>query len=137
MSLYPSWSPDGQTIAFTHSDPSDPCDGSIWLMGADGSNARSLTAGACDAVLMRPVWLDAQTIVAWRWAQQPDGWNDPVELVLIDVQTGEVIEQIATGLVVDFTRRLTASAGFGSPPATEGGSAPPRPAALPGGAGTG
>jgi WD40 repeat protein len=102
MSLYPSFSPDGQTIAFTHSDPTDPCDASVHLMDADGANPRVLTAGTCDANLLRPVWLDDQTIVAWKWAQQPGGWSQPVGLVTISADTGEILDQIASGFIADF-----------------------------------
>lgn len=102
MSSYPSFSPDGQTIAFMHSDPFDPCDASIHLMDADGANPRALTTGTCDANLLRPVWLDDQTLVAWKWAQQPGGWNKPVGLVTISAETGEVLEEIATGFIVDY-----------------------------------
>jgi TolB protein len=35
-----AWSPDGKTIAFTHSDGSGPA--SLYLMDADGSNAREV-----------------------------------------------------------------------------------------------
>jgi hypothetical protein len=101
-SLYPSFSPDGQTIAFTHLRPSAPCSASVHLMGVDGSNARRLTAGSCDAVLLRPIWLDGTTLVAWRWERTDRGFNRPAGLVTISAETGEVLGEIATGRVFDF-----------------------------------
>lgn len=44
FAYWPRWSPDGTKIAF-HNDP-----GQIWVMDADGSNARALAAG------FRPSW---------------------------------------------------------------------------------
>lgn len=54
-SLYPSFSADGRTIAFTHLNPNRRCSGSVHLMDADGSNARRLAAGTCEAILLRPI----------------------------------------------------------------------------------
>jgi dipeptidyl aminopeptidase/acylaminoacyl peptidase len=101
-SLYPSFSPDGQEIAFMHHRTSAPCSGSVHLMGVDGSNARRLTRGSCEAILLRPVWLDDTTIVAWRWERTDRGFNRPAGLLLISVETGEVLGDIVTGRVSDF-----------------------------------
>jgi dipeptidyl aminopeptidase/acylaminoacyl peptidase len=101
-SLYPSFSPDSQTIAFTHLRPGRPCSASVHLMGVDGSDARRLARGSCDAVLLRPVWLDDTTLVVWRWARTDQGVNRPAGLVRISAETGEVLGTIATGWVSDF-----------------------------------
>jgi Tol biopolymer transport system component len=48
----PSWSPDGRTIAYTHVTGDGISD--IWLIGADGTNARALTDDP--AREMDPTW---------------------------------------------------------------------------------
>ena len=101
-SLYPSFSPDGQTIAFTHLRPEAPCSASVYLMGIDGSNARPLARGSCDAVLLRPVWLDDSTLVVWRWEPTGRGFNKPMGLLRISAETGEVLGEIVSGRVMDF-----------------------------------
>jgi Tol biopolymer transport system component len=101
-SLYPSFSPDGQTIAFTHLRPEAPCSASVYLMGIDGSNARPLARGSCDAVLLRPVWLDDSTLVVWRWEPTDRGFNKPTGLLRISAETGEVLGEIVSGRVMDF-----------------------------------
>jgi Tol biopolymer transport system component len=101
-SLYPSFSPDGQTIAFTYYRPGVPCSASVHLMGVDGSDARRLAAGSCDAVLLRPIWLDATTLVVWRWERTDRGFNRPAGLLTVSSETGEVLAEIATGWVSDF-----------------------------------
>jgi hypothetical protein len=102
-SLYPSFSPDGQTIAFTYVDPTaEGCGQSVHLMDADGKNARSLFEGTCEYSLSRPVWLDDATLITMRWAQRADGAMRPTGLVTVSVTTGEVLEQVVTGPVRDF-----------------------------------
>jgi hypothetical protein len=101
-SLYPSFSPDGQTVAFTHLNPNRRCSGSVHLMDADGSNARRLTAGTCEAILLRPIWLDDQTLVVWRWERTDRRFNRPAGLVTVSAQTGQVVDEFVTGSVSDF-----------------------------------
>lgn len=101
-SLYPSFSPDGQTLAFMHLNPNRRCSGSVDLMDTDGANAHRLSAGTCDAVWLRPIWLDDQTLVVWRWERSPRGFNRPAGLVTMSAQTGEVLAEIVHGPVFDF-----------------------------------
>jgi hypothetical protein len=101
-SLYPSFSPDGQTIAFTHLRPGAPCRANVHLMGVDGSDAHRLARGSCDAVLLRPIWLDDTTLVVWRWERTDRGFNRPAGLLSVSAETGEVLGTIATGWVSDF-----------------------------------
>jgi Tol biopolymer transport system component len=47
---YPSWSPDGKRLVYSHQDDGDPEGGfgdneQIWVMNADGSHAHALTTG--------------------------------------------------------------------------------------------
>ncbi|HEX6330555.1 MAG TPA: hypothetical protein VF129_04605 [Actinomycetota bacterium] len=101
-SLYPSFSPDGETIAFTHHRPGAPCSASVHLMGVDGSDARRLARGSCDAVLLRPVWLDDTTLVVWRWERTDRRFNRPAGLLRVSAETGEVLGEIVSGRVSDF-----------------------------------
>jgi hypothetical protein len=101
-SLYPSFSPDGQTVAFMHFDRERRCSGAVHLMDADGSNPRRLAGGSCDAIWLRPIWLDDQTLVVWRWERTERRFNRPAGLVTMSAQTGQVIDEFVTGSVSDF-----------------------------------
>lgn len=59
----PSWSPDGQMLAFIAQDPSLSSGvHKIWVMNADGSNPTQLTSGSHDD--RYPVWTpDGQRII--------------------------------------------------------------------------
>lgn len=70
---FPAFSPDGNTIAFTRGDAST----SIWLMAADGTNSRPITAGPADSYPdFSP---DGGTIAFARsgqiWLMNADGTN--------------------------------------------------------------
>lgn len=100
-SLYPSFSPDGRTIAYTHQEGTDGCSTEIRLMDVDGGNQRTLAAGSCQRSLIRPVWLDRDTIVAWQYTGDDTGFR-PSGLVAVARATGQV-ETIVTGRVFDFS----------------------------------
>ena len=103
QSLYPSFSPDGGTVAFAHTEGSDGGTTGIRVIDVDGTNGRTLTTGTCHRSLTRPVWLDADTLVAWWWAQAGNGSAfRPKGLVEIDVATGAVTRTLVRGFVVDF-----------------------------------
>lgn len=55
---FPSWSPDGSKIVFSSDHGHDGAFSEIWVMDADGGNARNLGDGIFDAY--EPVW------VKWR-----------------------------------------------------------------------
>ena len=96
-SLDPSFNPAGTKIAFVKKHGSAPCSGSIWVMGSDGSHARRVAPATCARVLLRPVWLDPKTLVAWSWG--PHGIKG---LVRIDVATGAVTP-LVDGKVMDYS----------------------------------
>lgn len=102
-SMYPSFSPDGATIAYANHQGA--CTTGIRVIGVHGRGARTLTEGTCDMTLTRPRWLDDDTLVAWWWEQKPDlsGFR-PKGLVAIDVATGAVDPTpLALGRIVDFS----------------------------------
>lgn len=103
QSLYPSFSPNGGTIAYAHTEDGDGCTTGIRVIDVDGTDGRTLTTGTCDESLTRPVWLDDDTLVAWWWAEKQDGSGFRVKgLVEIDVATGDVTQTLVAGKVVDF-----------------------------------
>jgi dipeptidyl aminopeptidase/acylaminoacyl peptidase len=101
QSLYPSFSPDGRTIAYTHQDGPDGCSTEVRLMDVDGADQRTLAAGSCERSLIRPVWLDRETIVAWQWTGDDTGYR-PSALVAVSRATGDV-RTIVGGRVFDFS----------------------------------
>jgi Tol biopolymer transport system component len=97
ISTYPSFSPSGLQIAFTKVDHTKACSGSVWIMAADGRNSHQVAAGTCARHFLRPVWLDAHTLIAWTW-----GPHGVLGLDKITLPSGTV-STIATGKVFDFS----------------------------------
>jgi dipeptidyl aminopeptidase/acylaminoacyl peptidase len=83
-SRYPSFSPDGRTIAYVWRT-ADACRSQVRLIDADGSGRRILARGTCRMSLLKPVWVNERTIVAWWWNR-----SGPRGLVRIDARTGRV-----------------------------------------------
>ena len=83
---YPSWSPDGQRIAFSSSlvfrgFDAREADYEIYVMGSDGNNRRMLTDNVVDDE--RPSWSpDGQTIAYDSWK----GENPTREIHLITAE---------------------------------------------------
>ncbi len=96
-SLYPSFAPSGTKIAFTRKDGQKPCSGSVWVMASDGGHARRIVPGTCTRTLLRPVWLDPKTLVAWSW-----GRRGVKGLVTVDVPSGAVAP-LVKGKVMDYS----------------------------------
>ena len=75
----PAWSPDGRWLAYVRTLPGANRS-SVWIVGADGSRARRLTAGRLD---LQPAWSpDGKRVVFVRisptsesqiWEIRPDG----------------------------------------------------------------
>jgi len=101
-SWYPSFSPNSKTIAYTHRVGTNGCGGGVRLIGVDGTNPRTLTTGTCARSLLRPVWLDADTLVAWWWKRLPDMSFAPQGLVEVAVADGTVTT-LVHGAVADFS----------------------------------
>jgi TolB protein len=80
----PAWSPDGRKIAFVRVSGDDCCH-SIWVMNADGSDARPLTA--------------PNGVSYWGIAWSPDGlsvaYTDNSRLRIVNVD-GSGIREIAS-----------------------------------------
>ncbi len=56
-SLVPAWSPDGKRIAYAHAPPSNsPVGLKLWIMNADGTDQRALTAGGSNDDENVPTW---------------------------------------------------------------------------------
>jgi len=69
---HPSWSPDGQWIAYVGTDAADdasPAPTHLWIVGANGENARCLTAALDQSVGQRPGGYLTPSPPAWT----PDG----------------------------------------------------------------
>ena len=77
----PAWSPDGEHIAYSHGPPTPEKDlavsGSLWIMGATGSNPRELVSK--DAVVACPSWSPGGQKIAFTtyggdvWVVDRDG----------------------------------------------------------------
>ena len=78
----PQWSPDGSKIAFNGTScTGQNCEQDLWVMRADGSNERNLTANYSEAVDFTLVWSPDSRKIAWG-----TGGN----LYVTTVATGEV-----------------------------------------------
>lgn len=87
---YPAWSPDGTRIAYIHADATD-ADGNaigteVWVMDADGGNARALTSDGTPKDQL-PDWSPDGTLIAYEsgvesggiWVIGADG-SDPHQI---------------------------------------------------------
>jgi Tol biopolymer transport system component len=93
----PAWSPSGTMIAFArHQGPLDDYD--IWVMGADGSNARDLTPGSTSDD-RHPAWSpDGKKLVYSGILNDEQG---PTQLYTVNVVTG-VIKQLTHDAMWDW-----------------------------------
>lgn len=85
--MTPSWSPDGTTTAYVRR-------GDLWLMNADGSHPRKLTAAdAKDGVNGTPSWSPDGTQIVFGGFPQGDG-SEGIWIVDVD---GANLHRVATG----------------------------------------
>src|SRR5690242_9642949 len=83
--LHPDWSPDGSQLAFSVLGAASR---DLWLMDADGGDARRIVACEACSQVDEPAWSpDGSTIVFWRSALGDDGTQFTLERY--DVATGE------------------------------------------------
>jgi Tol biopolymer transport system component len=91
---HPAWSPDGTTIAFIRGSFSFAS--SIYLMDADGSNPRPLTAESPETQYLMPRWSrDGQNIAAVAAYLSADGTVQAYSLAIVRAD-GAGITSIAT-----------------------------------------
>lgn len=95
---WPSWSPDGEWIAFVRDRPvgsSLARDNQIWIMRADGSEVRQVT-NTPDVLHMQPFWSpDTRYLLFQRVASQNN--SDLSGLCILDLETGQL--QVVADLV--------------------------------------
>ncbi|CAN5386263.1 hypothetical protein BH10CHL1_BH10CHL1_13440 [soil metagenome] len=109
----PTWSPDGQWIAFV-SDRTNATKGSdsIWLMTPDGKNLKNLTTEAGDWENTKPAWSpDGEQLAFYRWTVQKDfkASGGPAGLWVINADGSQAKP------LVDFTEWLPSDAPVWSP----------------------
>jgi len=84
---WPSWSPDGQRIAYQNYNDSNY---HIWTVRADGSGARQLTSGPYDH--REPAWSPDGSRIAFSADRSGNGSYD---IFTIDVATGTYVQRTA------------------------------------------
>ena len=87
---FPSWSPDGRSIAFEGMGPvSLPTSFEIWAVDHDGSNLRQVTHFLADQHMDNVAWSPDGRTIAWDW------WFDSFanwhSLFFADAVTGDLI----------------------------------------------
>ena len=85
----PTWSPNGQQIAFISDRSGSP---QLWMMDADGTNLRRLVAegGHCDS----PSWSPDGRFILYSW-QAPRQWQH--DIYLVEVATGRLFQLTSAG----------------------------------------
>ena len=98
ISNYPSFHPDGQTLAISKLYDGR-CRGGLATMGIDGRNEHVFYESTCAMDLTRPIWIGPHRVVTVWWRHDAQG-NRPVGLVIVNVETGE-LNPIVEGNVGD------------------------------------
>lgn len=84
----PEWSPDGRWIAYSRKEPMTRDGRQIWLMRADGREARPLTAEP-DVNFREPHWAPDSRLLLVEWYAMLDPEAEPT-IGLLDIETGEL-----------------------------------------------
>ncbi|MEM7029875.1 MAG: Ig-like domain-containing protein [Chloroflexota bacterium] len=91
----PSWSPNGQMIAFGRTQPALTATQQIWLMNADGSNPRPLTDEP-QIFHNTPAWSDDGQLLAFqRYSREANATK--AGIWLLDINTGEQRQLTSAG----------------------------------------
>jgi Tol biopolymer transport system component len=89
--LYPSWSPDSKHLAFNSARSGLAMDQDVYVMNADGSDARRLTS--LPGAEYMPSWSpDGRRLT---YVHDPDGWTDIASVVLLP--TGHTRDVYSSG----------------------------------------
>jgi TolB protein len=95
--IQPVWSPDGSQIAFTRPNDARFGRGDLYIIGADGSNERPLTASAGLIDNATPAWSpDGQWIAFSRTTPYPSG-GASVDLYVIRPD-GTALRNVTQGI---------------------------------------
>jgi Tol biopolymer transport system component len=90
--MYPTWSPDSKRIAFNSARAGRVNEQDLYVMDADGSDARRLTKPGDGAEFM-PSWSsDGKQLV---YVNDPDGWTDVAAVTLLP--TGHTQDVYSSG----------------------------------------
>jgi Tol biopolymer transport system component len=93
---WPTWSPDGEWVAFNRKPPTSPIGKQLWMMRADGSEMIQLTN---DPGLHHgpPAWSpDGRWLVFQQFAQAEP--NAEPEIWLLNVETLEEVKLVSPGI---------------------------------------
>jgi TolB protein len=91
-----AWSPDGQWIALERKIAQETRGKQLWLMRANGSDARPLTTDA-DINYAMPAWSPDGRYLAFQRYPLTEAWADPA-IWLYDTVTGEMRQLAPAGL---------------------------------------
>ena len=93
----PAWSPDGSKIVFSATPPDQPSRPQLWVMNADGSEARALTAN--ERINLVPSWSPDGQRIAFT-SSEPGSTTGFADIWVIDAD-GSDSQPLLTGPFAD------------------------------------